>query len=74
MDGRQVHYVSPSVQTVYGREPQAFFDDPALWLSLCQPEDHSAVRKSMRDLLIDGRRSMRVRFPTHLNSGCARRT
>lgn len=45
-DGRQVLYVSPAFEAVYGRPADAFAADPALWLGLVHPDDRAAAQAS----------------------------
>ncbi|HSV71633.1 MAG TPA: ATP-binding protein [Methylibium sp.] len=42
-DGREVLYVSPATQQVYGRPAQDFLDDPDLWLAVVHPDDRQRL-------------------------------
>lgn len=50
--GQRVLYVSPATRAVYGREPQAFYDDPDLWLKLVHPDDQERVRSISSQLAL----------------------
>ncbi len=43
-DMRQMLYVSPAFETIWGRRPQEVYDDPGLWFELVHPEDRPGVR------------------------------
>lgn len=45
-DGRQVMYVSPAFEAVYGLPVDDFVADPAMWLRLVHPEDRAAAQAS----------------------------
>ena len=47
-------YISDSVEKVYGRPGQEFFDDPDLWSSVVYPEDRSIVAESHERLFSEG--------------------
>lgn len=53
-DGRQVLYVSPAFEAVYGLPVDAFVADPALWLSLVHPDDRAAALASNEVLQAQG--------------------
>ena len=54
LPGERVLYVSPASAAVYGRAPQAFLDDPGLWISVIHPNDRAAVERAWQDLLGGG--------------------
>jgi PAS domain S-box-containing protein len=41
--GYRTRYMSPQIEEWVGYAPQAFLDDPALWLALVHPADHKEV-------------------------------
>lgn len=53
-DGRQVLYVSPAFEAVYGMPADAFVADPALWLGLVHPDDRAAALASSGVLQAQG--------------------
>lgn len=53
-DGREVLYVSPAFETVYGMPVQHFRADPGLWLALVHPEDRAAAQASSATLFARG--------------------
>ena len=46
-DNREVHFVSPAFETVWGLPGEAVIADPALWWNSILPEDQEAVRERM---------------------------
>jgi diguanylate cyclase (GGDEF)-like protein/PAS domain S-box-containing protein len=40
----QIIYVSPAAAAIFGHEPEAFLNDPGLWLDVVHPEDQALVR------------------------------
>lgn len=54
-DAKQVLYVSPAFEQVYGLPLDAFRRDPGLWLARVHPDDLDVARQSGRQLWTDGR-------------------
>ncbi|HSD49513.1 MAG TPA: PAS domain-containing protein [Actinomycetota bacterium] len=48
-------YVSPQVERILGVTPQAYIDDPELWLGLIDPSDRDEIRRAYLDAVEDGR-------------------
>ena len=46
----KVDYISPSVEQVYGRSVQEFFDKPSLWAEIVHPDDRHITNKVLDDL------------------------
>jgi PAS domain S-box-containing protein len=53
-DARQVLYVSPAFEQVYGLPVDDFRRDPGLWLARVHPDDQAVACGSARQLWIDG--------------------
>ncbi len=63
LDGREVLYVSPATETVYGRPAQDFLADPRLWLAVVHPDDRAMVERSAAGLgLRDARQHIEYRI------------
>jgi diguanylate cyclase (GGDEF)-like protein/PAS domain S-box-containing protein len=50
-DGTRTTYVSPQIEQILGVSPQAYRDDPDMWLSLVHPEDRAAVQEQSEAFL-----------------------
>lgn len=50
VDRLELLYLSPAVETIYGRSPQAFFDRPSLWLDMIHPDDRDRIEALSRNL------------------------
>lgn len=50
----RVLFVSPSVESVCGRPPQDFMDNPGLWREITHPEDRPAIQSVMDRLIKEG--------------------
>ncbi|HEX5950684.1 MAG TPA: PAS domain-containing protein [Actinomycetota bacterium] len=48
-------YVSPQIERILGVTPQAYIDDPEIWLELIDPTDRDEIRRSYLDAVEDGR-------------------
>lgn len=48
-------YVSPQIRRILGVTPQAYIDEPELWLALIDPADRDEVRRSYLDAVGAGR-------------------
>jgi PAS domain S-box-containing protein len=48
-------YVSPQIERILGVTPQAYIDDPEVWLELIDPADRNEIRRSYLDAVEDGR-------------------
>ncbi|HET9723632.1 MAG TPA: PAS domain-containing protein [Actinomycetota bacterium] len=48
-------YVSPQIERILGVSPQAYIDDPELWLELIDPADRDEIRRAYLDAVEDGR-------------------
>lgn len=44
-DGRQLIYVSPAYEQIWGRSCQSLYDEPTSWLDAVHPEDRDRVRE-----------------------------
>lgn len=53
-DGREVRYVSPAFEAVYGVPAAEFQRDPGLWLALVHPEDLAIAQASAATLVAQG--------------------
>ena len=53
-DARQVLYVSPAFEQVYGLPVEDFRRDPGLWLAKVHPDDRAVATLSARQLWADG--------------------
>ncbi len=64
-DGREVLYVSPAFETLYGRSADDFRRDIGLWLEVVHPDDRAAALRSSAELLAQGRSdcTYRIRRP-----------
>ena len=49
-DGRQMLLINAATRLMYGREPEAFYQNPNLWLEAVHSEDRSRVEASSREL------------------------
>ncbi len=49
-----VHYISPSVEKVYGRAVQEFIDKPSLWAEVTHPDDKQISDRALEQLLKTG--------------------
>ncbi|HKX93593.1 MAG TPA: PAS domain S-box protein [Methylibium sp.] len=68
-DGREVLYVSPATQRVYGRSAQDFLDDPDLWMAVVHPDDRERLAASASALRhAGGLRSIEYRI-RHADGG-----
>ena len=68
-DGREVLYVSPATQRVYGRSAQDFLDDPDLWMAVVHPDDRERLVASASALRhAGGLRSIEYRI-RHTDGG-----
>lgn len=54
-DAKQVLYVSPAFEQVYGLPIDDFRHDPGLWMARVHPDDQDVARQSVRDLWASGR-------------------
>jgi PAS domain S-box-containing protein len=45
-----VHYLSPSVEQLYGRPVQEFIDKPSLWAEITHPDDKHITDKALEQL------------------------
>ena len=53
-DTRQVIYLNPATEQVYGRKVSEFFENPHLWLDAVHPVDRDRVEDCLDDLLTSG--------------------
>lgn len=61
-DGREVLYVSPAFQALYGRPAVDFQRDPDLWLACVHPDDRALAEASSRQLDAEGESSCEYRI------------
>jgi len=61
-DGREVLYVSPAFEPVYGLPLDAFRRDPGIWLAHVHPDDQAVAQLSRRQLWADGRAECQYRI------------
>ena len=50
----EILFLSPSVETLYGRTEQEFIKNPTLWQDLTHPDDKHLINKSIQELLEKG--------------------
>ncbi|MBI5364866.1 MAG: PAS domain S-box protein [Planctomycetes bacterium] len=62
LDGRSVHFASPACEALFGVPPQAFIDDPELWLRLVVPEDLETIARLVGELREHGQSEGEYRF------------
>ncbi len=58
----RVRYVSPSVESIWGRKPHEFYANPHLWLVGVHPEDQARVRQNFNAWLAGERISFIEEF------------
>ena len=51
---RQLLYLNPAAELLYGRRPAEFFADKDLWLEVIHPEDRERLSRSLIPILRDG--------------------
>lgn len=61
-DGRELLYISPALEPIYGLMPQAMQDDPTLWLQVVHPQDMPIAQASNAELLKSGQASCHYRI------------
>ncbi len=59
---RELLYLSPAAERVYGRPIQAFFDNPKLWLEVVHPDDLEQVSPFTQTALEMGSNDMEYRI------------
>ena len=59
---RQLIYLNPAVEKVFGRPASEFFDNPNLWVEVTHPEDRQPVRKDTEILLETGSKALEYRI------------
>jgi diguanylate cyclase (GGDEF)-like protein/PAS domain S-box-containing protein len=52
-DGEVTQYVNPQIEEILGVTPQAYLDDPAMWLRMVHPDDQARV-EAQSQAFIDG--------------------
>ena len=62
VDGREVLYVSPAFESLYGLPAQALRDDPQAWLAWVHPDDRQRAASEAQRLLVDGESQCRYRL------------
>ncbi|MGH8810286.1 MAG: PAS domain-containing protein, partial [Noviherbaspirillum sp.] len=60
--GWGINYVSPSVERIYSRSPEAFYADPNLWLKSVHPADRQRVIALSRSIIETGRKAFQYRI------------
>jgi PAS domain-containing protein len=55
---REVLYVSPAVEQIFGRTPEEFYANPALWDDSLHPEDRARLLEHWSEA-VEGNRGMR---------------
>jgi len=58
----KVLYLSQTVEAIYGRPLQSFFDEPMLWLDVVLPDDRKTALDADRQIRESGRGSSEVRI------------
>ncbi len=53
-DGKQVFFANPAAETVFGRPPEAFVDDPGLLRALIHPDDRAQADASLQRVCESG--------------------
>ncbi|RMG68701.1 MAG: PAS domain S-box protein [Calditrichaeota bacterium] len=61
-DGRKMLLINQATRQVYGREPEAFYDNPQLWLEAVHPEDRARVETRSQDLFRRGQVELEYRI------------
>lgn len=61
-DGREVLYVSPAFERLYGRSIDDYRRDPDLWLQQVHPDDRALVRAATTRLFGDGEVALEYRI------------
>ena len=61
-DGREVLYVSPAFEQVYGLQAQAFRHDPSLWMERVHPDDRALAQQSSQQLFSLGQADSQYRI------------
>jgi PAS domain S-box-containing protein len=54
-DMREVHYVSPAFERIWGRSPESLYANPEQWVEFTVPEDRARVRSAFATLMADSR-------------------
>ena len=54
-DMREVHYVSPAFERIWGRSPDGLYADPRRWLDFTVPEDRERVKAVFATLMADAK-------------------
>jgi two-component system cell cycle sensor histidine kinase/response regulator CckA len=52
-DMREVHYVSPAFERIWGRPPEDLYANPQKWLDFTVPEDRERVQAAFATLMAD---------------------
>lgn len=61
-DGKHYHYMSPSIEQVYGRPITAFFDNPQLWVETIHPADRERVLMAEQTMQTTGIKQVEYRI------------
>ncbi|MBM4465408.1 MAG: PAS domain S-box protein [Chloroflexi bacterium] len=56
------HYLSPSLEKLYGRSKQEFMDNPALFKEVTHPDDQYLTEKAMKQLTEEGEATRECRI------------
>ncbi len=49
--GKELYYVNPAFERLYGKEVSGFYDNPDLWLLSVHPDDRRIAEESIEELL-----------------------
>lgn len=58
----KVHFVSPAVERIYGREAKEFYDKPKLWLECIHPDDAERVSQGIANIAATGKATSSYRI------------
>lgn len=59
---RELLYLNPAFERIYGRSRQEFFENPELWRGVVHPEDSDRVRQFSEALLVQGSQDVEYRI------------
>ncbi len=59
---RELLYLNPAFERIYGRSRQEFFENPELWRGVVHPEDSDRVRQFFEALLVQGSQDVEYRI------------
>ncbi|MCT7995832.1 PAS domain S-box protein [Laspinema olomoucense] len=59
---RELLYLNPAFEKIYGRSRQEFFENPELWRAVVHPDDSDRVRQFFEALLVQGSQDVEYRI------------